>query len=130
MILDSEEKPKPAMQGIAGQGRASKSGNGNGHGNGHPVGKSDPHLAEPVDLIGTLSTTEKQTLLRGMMKAILDEGIIIQDVRRGLIDFPAWKGSKEVLLCYELNDGEAIQFWHEVNAGFAGRRELADWGES
>lgn len=81
----------------------------------------------PEELVVHLAPEEKQTLLRGLVKAILDRGIIIQDVRRGLIDFPAWKDSREVLLCYELDDGEFIRFWHEVDAGYAGRQKLGDW---
>jgi hypothetical protein len=97
------------------------------HSNGN--GKHDhSHAAlSAEELVGGMETGEKQTLLRGLVKAILDRGILIQDLRRGLIDFPAWKDSREVLLCYELDDGEFIRFWHELEAGYAGRQELEDW---
>jgi hypothetical protein len=74
-----------------------------------------------------LSIDEKRELLQGLVNAILGEGIVIQDVRRGLIDFPCWKDGREVLLCYELDDGERIRFWHELDAGFAGRQSLENW---
>lgn len=106
---------------------ASRTINGHTNGNGAPGGDDGKlHLAEADRLIEGLATGEKRELLRGLAKALLDDGIIIQDIRRGLIDFPAWKGSREVLLCYQLSDGDSIQYWHEVHAGFAGRRPLGE----
>jgi hypothetical protein len=51
-------------------------------------------------------------------------GIIIRDWRRGLIDFPAIYDGREVFLCYELDDGENILYYHGLNEGYAGRRPL------
>ena len=49
--------------------------------------------------------------------------IVLRDLDRGLIDFPAIRDGREVYLCWI--DGEpAIGFWHELDAGYAGRREL------
>jgi hypothetical protein len=49
--------------------------------------------------------------------------IMIKDLERGLIDFPAIIGGKEVFLCWE--DGEEdIEFWHDLDAGYAGREHL------
>ena len=49
--------------------------------------------------------------------------IILRDLERGLIDFPAVRDGEEVYLCWI--DGEAeIAFWHELDAGYAGRRPL------
>jgi len=49
--------------------------------------------------------------------------IQIKDLSRGLIDFPALIGGKEVFLCWE-QDEEDIEFWHDLDAGFAGREPL------
>ena len=49
--------------------------------------------------------------------------IQIKDFDRGLIDFPAVLGGREVFLCWE-QDEEDIQFWHDLNSGFAGRERL------
>ena len=49
--------------------------------------------------------------------------ILLRDVDRGLIDFPAMRDGAEVYLCW-LVDEESIGFWHEPEAGFAGRRPL------
>ena len=49
--------------------------------------------------------------------------IVLRDVDRGLVDFPALRGGEEVYLCWLLEEDE-ISFWHEPNAGFAGREPL------
>src|SRR5579859_201753 len=46
--------------------------------------------------------------------------IQIKDLDRGLIDFPAILDDKEVFLCWE-QDEEDIEFWHDLDAGYAGR---------
>ena len=49
--------------------------------------------------------------------------IQIKDIDRGLIDFPAVVGGKEVFLCWE-QDEEDIEFWHDLDTGYAGRERL------
>ena len=49
--------------------------------------------------------------------------IQIKDIERGLIDFPAVIGGREVFLCWE-KDEEDIEFWHDLDSGFAGRERL------
>jgi hypothetical protein len=51
--------------------------------------------------------------------------IVLRDLDRGLLDFPSLREGREVYLCWQ--DGEdAIRFWHDPEAGFAGRRPLDD----
>jgi hypothetical protein len=49
--------------------------------------------------------------------------IQIKDLERGLIDFPALIGNREVFLCWE-QDEEDIEFWHDLESGYAGRERL------
>jgi len=49
--------------------------------------------------------------------------IVIKDLERGLVDFPAIIGGREVFLCWE-QDEEDIEFWHDLDAGFTGRERL------
>jgi hypothetical protein len=49
--------------------------------------------------------------------------IQIKDLSRGLIDFPALIGGKEVFLCWEEGE-EDVEFWHDLDTGFAGREPL------
>jgi hypothetical protein len=52
-----------------------------------------------------------------------ERDIVLRDLDRGLIDFPAIREDHEVYLCWI--DGEPdIAFWHELDAGYAGRRPL------
>lgn len=52
-----------------------------------------------------------------------DREIQIKDIDRGLLDFPSIRGGKEVFLCWE-QDEDDIEFWHELDAGYAGREKL------
>jgi hypothetical protein len=49
--------------------------------------------------------------------------IFIKDLTRGLVDFPAIIGGKEAFLCWEQEE-EDIEFWHDLDSGFAGRERL------
>jgi hypothetical protein len=51
-------------------------------------------------------------------------GVQLKDYTRGLIDFPTMRGSKVVLLCWQLGEREEIEWWHDTEAGFAGRQRL------
>lgn len=51
-------------------------------------------------------------------------GVQLKDYSRGLIDFPSLKNGRVVLLCWQLGEGDRIEWWHEVEDGFAGRKPL------
>ncbi len=51
-------------------------------------------------------------------------GIELKDYTRGLIDFPSMRGDRVVYLCWQIGDGDEIVWWHETDAGFAGRQPL------
>jgi hypothetical protein len=51
-------------------------------------------------------------------------GIELKDYTRGLIDFPSLRGDRVVYLCWQIGDGDEIGWWHETDAGFAGRQPL------
>lgn len=55
---------------------------------------------------------------------IAELGIQMKDYSRGLIDFPCWRDGRVVLLCWQLGEPDEIEWWHEVEAGFAGRQPL------
>jgi hypothetical protein len=50
-------------------------------------------------------------------------GVLVKDLDRGLVDFPALRGEEEVLLCWQVGE-EEVAFWHGVEEGFAGRKQL------
>jgi len=52
-----------------------------------------------------------------------DQGIELKDPDTGLVDFHGLLGTREVLLCWR--DGEAaVTHYHELDAGFAGRKAI------
>ena len=53
-----------------------------------------------------------------------ETGIELKDYSRGLIDFPSMRGGRVVLLCWQIGEGDQIEWWHEPEAGFAGRQPL------
>ena len=61
--------------------------------------------------------------LRGALVELQEMEVVLRDLERGLIDFPAMRDGREVYLCLE--DGEdEIGFWHDIEAGYGGRQPL------
>ncbi len=83
-------------------------------------------LAEQGNDIGGETVNSWIRALAGM-QALLAEfqrrQIFIKDVSRGLVDFPAIIGGREVFLCWE-KDEDDIEFWHDLETGFTGREKL------
>jgi hypothetical protein len=52
-------------------------------------------------------------------------GAELKDPRVGLIDFLAQVDGRDVYLCWKLGEDE-IAYWHELEAGFAGRQSLLE----
>ena len=50
-------------------------------------------------------------------------GIQLKDRRIGLVDFPSELDGRRMLLCWQLGE-PSVQFWHEVDSGYAGRQPL------
>jgi len=74
--------------------------------------KNGCHYAELV----TSLTTE--------MAELDNLGIQLKDFERGLIDFPSLREGRVVLLCWQLGEGDELEWWHDIDAGFAGRTPL------
>jgi hypothetical protein len=61
--------------------------------------------------------------VRRMLGALEESGIVLRDIDRGLVDFPALIDGREAYLCWELGEDE-IAYWHEMETGFGGRQPL------
>lgn len=79
---------------------------------------------------------DEAQVIRLRMQGIVDQmaaavaridalGITLRDIERGLIDFPALAGGRQVWLCWELGE-EDVAFWHELDTGFGSRRPLIE----
>jgi hypothetical protein len=61
--------------------------------------------------------------VRQILLELTEAGIVVRDVDRGLIDFPAVIDGEEVYLCWELGEDE-VAFWHDLESGYGGREPL------
>jgi hypothetical protein len=61
--------------------------------------------------------------MQALLAGFQHREIFIKDLTRGLVDFPAIIGGKEVFLCWE-TDEEDIEFWHDLETGYSGREKL------
>ena len=61
--------------------------------------------------------------IRSSIEAVQEFGCVVKDLDIGLIDFPTLLRGVEVYLCWKL-DEPAIAFWHGVDEGFRGRKEI------
>jgi hypothetical protein len=61
--------------------------------------------------------------VRRLLTGVQELGIVVRDIDRGLIDFPAVIDDEEVYLCWQL-DEDGISWWHDLESGFGGRQPL------
>jgi hypothetical protein len=64
-------------------------------------------------------------ILREQIESILDLGCVIKDIESGLVDWPAWHDDREIWLCWRYGEN-AVEHWHELRSGVAGRRSVAE----
>jgi len=65
---------------------------------------------------------ESQAVAR-VVEGLQRLGLLVKDLDRGLVDFPALHDGREVLLCWQVGEDE-VAYWHGVDEGFAGRKPL------
>ncbi|HEX6130644.1 MAG TPA: DUF2203 domain-containing protein [Actinomycetota bacterium] len=61
--------------------------------------------------------------LRAEVEWFAARGIVLRDPGQGLVDFPSDLDGREVFLCWRTGEDD-IAWYHELEAGFAGRRPL------
>ena len=66
---------------------------------------------------------ESVSHLMSLIYQIKDMGVLLKDADKGLCDFPYLKHGRVVYLCWQLGE-DSIQFWHDIETGFAGREPL------
>jgi hypothetical protein len=88
-------------------------------------GQMSKALEKGDDLGGETVNKYIKTLsrVREILQRFQNREIQVKDLDRGLVDFPAFVGGKEVFLCWERGE-EDIEFWHHLNTGYAGRERL------
>lgn len=68
--------------------------------------------------------------IRALVQTIADMGVEVKDLDAGLIDFPSVRRGRGIYLCWKLGEGERIEWWHDLHAGFAGRRPIKELYEN
>jgi hypothetical protein len=101
-LRELEDEQREVVQIIAG--------NGSGYAVGEARGEDFSALA-----------TELETTL----ERLLELGVHVKDLDSGLVDFPALRHGQEVLLCWQVGE-ESVDYWHDHEEGFAGRKPI-DW---
>jgi hypothetical protein len=61
--------------------------------------------------------------VRARLAELSELGLVVRDIDRGLVDFPAIVDGREVYLCWQLDEDE-VAFWHDLESGFGGRQPL------
>ena len=67
--------------------------------------------------------------LEDYVDELTDVGCELKDYQIGLIDFVGRHQNRDVHLCWKLGE-EQIGYWHEINAGYAGRQPIASLKET
>jgi hypothetical protein len=73
---------------------------------------------EPARLVGEAFRDVRRLLIE-----LQATGIVLRDLDRGLVDFPALLDDREVYLCWEEGEDE-VAHWHDLESGFTGRQPL------
>jgi hypothetical protein len=56
---------------------------------------------------------------------LVEREVTLREIEAGLIDFPALASGRQIWLCWRLGEGD-IEWWHELDDGFGGRRRLSE----
>jgi hypothetical protein len=89
---------------------------------GHNLQPDDPYRAELVQIEEELEKDARR--LRDYVEELRELGAEPKNGIEGLVDFPTIVDGRVVYLCWKLDEPEVL-YWHEMDAGFAGRRRLA-----
>ncbi|AEB95363.1 MAG: DUF2203 domain-containing protein [Metallosphaera sp.] len=60
-----------------------------------------------------------------ILKELTEKGVIVRDIRMGLVDFPAVINDRPAYLCWKTDEDDII-YWHYTEEGFRGRKMITD----
>src|SRR6185503_6990240 len=75
-------------------------------------------------MVGGVLYARLLTSFAAEMSEIEAMGVQLKDFDRGLVDFPSLRDGRVVLLCWQLDEGDELEWWHDMDAGFGGRTPL------
>jgi hypothetical protein len=89
-------------------------------------GRPDGHLSEAhrEEIEQAEAEFERgREMMQEFERELRQVGVELKDHFMGLVDFPSLMDGRVVYLCWRLGEPE-VAHWHELDAGFAGRRKL------
>ncbi len=89
-----------------------------------PVMRQNGHAAPARELEARIQEMTEE--LAAGIDQLTTLGIDIKSLDHGLIDFPSLHEGRVVFLCWRLGEGPVIRFWHDIDAGFAGRQPVTE----
>ncbi len=73
-----------------------------------------------------LAGGDPRLVVRGAVDLLATEGVVLRDLARGLVDFPAVSpAGRPFWLCWVVGE-PAVTWWHWPEDGFGGRTRLTD----
>jgi hypothetical protein len=111
VLLKIQERRKVMQQSEEELGALHALAMGNGHHLHERIAKLQKELAEQIQH------------LQELINELNDFGCVLKDPTIGLIDFLSLRNGREIYLCWYLGE-ERINYWHYLDAGFAGRQPL------
>ncbi len=71
------------------------------------------------------AVTDSAQVVNDYLRELDQIGCVFKGFESGLVDFYSLREDRLVFLCWSLGE-ERIAFWHEVDAGYAGRQPIDD----
>ena len=88
------------------------------HTNGQVLGRGEPAAATEAE------QHDIQRRLGAIVDQVQQQGVIVRDVRSGLIDFLARREGRDIFLCWRRGEPLQLEWWHPIETGIAGRQRL------
>ncbi len=83
--------------------------------------------SEPLDIFERetleMAAEKQETQFDGYVDELAAIGCELKDANMGLVDFIGRHDGRDVYLCWRVGEPQ-IEFWHELHAGFSGRRPV------
>ncbi|MEZ4524020.1 MAG: DUF2203 domain-containing protein [Thermomicrobiales bacterium] len=86
-----------------------------------PAMRGNGHAREAQELEDDIHN--QIVTIRTGLESVGDAGVLVKDIDMGLVDFPSLRDGRVVYLCWIIDEPD-IAYWHDVDAGFQGRRPL------
>lgn len=93
---------------------------------GGKANQGDPYSEELADMESAFERDLAR--IHEYVAELRELGVEPKSAPEGLVDFPAMRDGRIVYLCWKLGEPR-ISFWHELDAGFAGRQAIGSADE-